>query len=239
MEAARPTFDPGLLGETSKSRQEFAAAMWPDAEPTQELLRHARAGDGEAVNRLMDRHRDSLRRMVQMRLDRALAGRVDASDIVQDVLWEASRRLSDYLGNAKLPFHLWLRELAKDHVIDAHRRHRKAQRRSVDRERPLAGAFPDRSSLDLAGQLRDGELTPAAAALRKELEVRFRDAIEQLDEEDAEIILMRHHEQLTSSETAQALGLSAPAAGMRYLRALRRLRAILGESPSTTGGETR
>ena len=90
-------------------------------------------------------------------------GRVDASDIVQDVLWEASRRLSDYLRDAKLPFHLWLRELAKDHVIDAHRRHRKAQRRSVDRERPLAAEFADRSSLDLAGQLRDPELTPAAA----------------------------------------------------------------------------
>jgi RNA polymerase sigma-70 factor (ECF subfamily) len=207
--------------------------MWPEAEPTLELLRDARSGDGEAVNRLMDRHRDSLRRMVQMRLDRALAGRVDASDIVQDVLWEASRRLNEYLGNAKLPFHLWLRELAKDHIIDTHRRHRKAQRRSVDRERPLAGRFADQSSLDLAGQLRDGELTPAAVMIRKELEQRFRLAIDQLDEEDAEIVLMRHHEQLTSSETAQALGLSAAAAGMRYLRALRRLRAILGERSST------
>ncbi|HEV7998858.1 MAG TPA: sigma factor-like helix-turn-helix DNA-binding protein [Planctomycetaceae bacterium] len=58
-------------------------------------------------------------------------------------------------------------------------------------------------------------------------------ALEQLDEDDAEIILLRHHEQLTSAETAQALGLSAAAAGMRYLRALRRLRAILGESPSS------
>ena len=89
----------------------------------------------------MERHRESLRRMVQLRLDRALGARVDASDVVQDVLWEASRRLSDYLRDAKMPFHLWLRELAKDHLIDAHRRHRKAQRRSVDRERPLAAGI--------------------------------------------------------------------------------------------------
>jgi RNA polymerase sigma-70 factor (ECF subfamily) len=123
--------------------------------------------------------------------------------------------------------------LAKDHLIDAHRRHRKAQRRSVDRERPLAAAFPDRSSLDLAAQLRDAELTPAAATIRKELEARFFSALDQLDEDDAEIILMRHHEQLTSAETAQALNLTPAAAGMRYLRALRRLRAILGESPSS------
>jgi RNA polymerase sigma-70 factor (ECF subfamily) len=206
--------------------------MWPESEQTQELLRNAGAGDGDAVNRLMERHRESLRRMVQLRLDRALGARVDASDVVQEVLWEASRRLRDYIRDAKLPFHLWLRELAKDHLIDAHRRHRKAQRRSVDRERALVAEFADRSSLDLAGQLRDNELTPAAAAIRRELELRFLSALDQLAEEDAEIVLMRHHEQLTSSETAQALGLSPAAAGMRYLRALRRLRAILGERSS-------
>jgi RNA polymerase sigma-70 factor (ECF subfamily) len=206
---------------------------WPESQQTQELLRHAGAGDGEAVNRLLERHRESLRRMVQLRLDRALGARVDASDIVQDVLWEASRRLSDYLRDAKVPFHLWLRELAKDHLIDAHRRHRKAQRRSVDRERSLAPEFAERSSLDLAAQLRDNELTPAAATIQKELELRFLSALDQLDDEDAEIVLMRHHEQLTNSEAAQALGLSPAAAGMRHLRALRRLRVILGERPST------
>jgi RNA polymerase sigma-70 factor (ECF subfamily) len=206
---------------------------WPESQQTQELLRHAGAGDGEAVNRLLERHREALRRMVQLRLDRALGARVDASDIVQDVLWEASRRLRDYLRDAKVPFHLWLRELAKDHLIDAHRRHRKAQRRSVDRERSLAPEFAERSSLDLAAQLRDHELTPAAATIRKELELRFLSALDQLDDGDAEIVLMRHHEQLTNSETAQALGLSPAAAGMRHLRALRRLRAILGERPSS------
>ena len=204
----------------------------PQAGETQELLRVAGAGNADAVNRLMERHRESLRRMVQLRLDRALAARVDASDIVQDVLLEASRRLDDYIRDPRLPFHLWLRELAKDHVIDAHRHHRLAQRRSVNRERALAAEFGDRSSLDLAAQLRDGSLTPAAAAIRNELKRRFLWATDQLAEEDAEIILMRHDEQLTSSEAAQALGLSPAAAGMRYLRALRRLRAILGEPPS-------
>src|ERR1700691_2933355 len=160
--------------------------MWPEPDQTLELLKNVRGGDGEAVNRLLERHRDSLRRMVQVRLDRAVAGRVDASDIVQDVLWEASRRLPDYIREAKIPFHLWLRELAKDHLIDAHRRHRKAQRRSVDREQALAVEFADRSSLDLAAQLRDGELTPAAATIRKEFQARVLSALDQLGEEDAE-----------------------------------------------------
>jgi RNA polymerase sigma-70 factor (ECF subfamily) len=207
--------------------------MWPDHEETRELLLNADDGNGDAVNGLMERHRESLRRMVSMRLDRALAGRVDASDVVQDVLIEAHRRLKDYLRDPKMPFHLWLRQLAKDRMIDMHRRHRVAQRRSVDREKPLASPeFGDRSSMDLAAQLEDAELTPAAENIRRELEHRFRVALDELGEDDREIILMRHFEHLGNSESAEALGISPPAAGMRYLRALRKLRAILGDHPS-------
>lgn len=207
--------------------------MWPDSDETRELLRHAEEGHPEAVNDLLARHRDALRRLVELRLDGAIARRVDASDVIQDVMLEASRRLAEYLRDGRMPFHLWLRQLAKDRIIDMHRRHRAAQRRSVDRERSLAApAFADRSSLDLAAQLRDAELTPAAATIRRELELRFRQALDTLDDDDREIILMRHYEHLSNSEAAQVLGLSAAAAGMRHLRALRRLRSLLGEKPS-------
>ena len=203
--------------------------MWPDSTETQELLKQAARGAPDAINQLLERHRESLRNMVRMRLDRALAQRVDASDIVQEVLFEASRRLDDYVREPSMPFHLWLRHLAKDQLIDTHRRHRVAQRRSLDREQPLATGNADRSSLDLAAQLADSELTPAAATIRKEFETRFLQALEQLEDEDRDIILMRHTEQLSNSEVAQALGLSQPAAGMRHLRALRKLRSILGD----------
>jgi RNA polymerase sigma-70 factor (ECF subfamily) len=194
-------------------------------------------GDPEAVNRLMDRHRDAVRRMVQLRLDHAVARRVDASDVVQDVMLEASQRLSDYLKNPGMPFHLWLRQLALDRIIDMHRRHRGAQRRSVDREQNFSGVGNDeQSAADLAALLRDAELTPAAAALRKELQARFVTALQQMDEGDREIIVMRHFEHLGNSEAAEALGLSAPAAGMRYLRAIRRLRELLGGDDSSLAG---
>ena len=207
--------------------------MWPDSDETQQLLRQAENGDAEAVNALMDRHRQSLRQLVQMRLDRALAKRVDASDVVQDVLLEASQRLADYIRDGKMPFHLWLRQLAKDRIIDMYRRHRSARRRSVDREQSLAApAYADRSSFDLAAQLRDAELTPAAATIRRELEHRFLGALDQLGDDGREIVLMRHYEHLSNSEVAQALGISQAAAGMRHLRALRRLRDQLGESSS-------
>jgi RNA polymerase sigma-70 factor (ECF subfamily) len=208
--------------------------MWPEGEQTQELLKGVTDGDSQAVNRLMDRHREAVRRMIQMRLDQAVARRVDASDVVQDVLMEASQRLKDYLANPAMPFHLWLRQLAKDRIIDMHRRHRAAQRRSVDREQNMSRLGNDeQSAADLAALLKDAELTPAAAALRREMEQRFLVALDQLEENDREIVVMRHFEHLGNSEVAEALGLSPPAAGMRYLRAIRRLRELLGSDDAS------
>lgn len=211
--------------------------MWPEGDQTQNLLKEVDNGDPSAVNRLLDRHRGAVRRMVQMRLDQAVARRVDASDVVQDVLLEASQRLSEYIRSPSMPFHLWLRQLAKDRIIDMHRRHRAAQRRSVDREQNISSfASDDQSAADLTALLRDAELTPAASALRKEMEERFVLALDQLEESEREIVIMRHFEHLGNGEVAEALGLSAPAAGMRYLRAIRRLRELLGTDEVSVEG---
>jgi RNA polymerase sigma-70 factor (ECF subfamily) len=210
--------------------------MWPDAAETRALLEHAARDDPSAIDQLLACYREPLRRMIAGRLDRSLGRREDASDVVQGVLLEASRRLADYLRNPVLPFALWLRQIASDQLIDVHRRHRVAARRSIDRERPIAAhEFFDRSSLDLAAELRDQGLTPAADAIRRELIERFHAALAELGDDDREIMLLRHFEHLTSTEAARALGLSEPAAGMRYLRALRRLRVILGTRPSRGG----
>ena len=201
--------------------------MWPDVTPTQQLLNRARQGEAEAVNALLARHRAAVEHMIRLRLDRAIAPRVDASDIVQEVLLEASQRLGDYLRQPTMPFHLWLRHIARDHIIDAHRRHRKAQRRSVDREQHLRPAAADQSSFELASAFVDHALTPATEALRREMAGRFQELLAILSEEDREVLLMRHFEQLSNQEVAQALGLTEPAAAMRHLRALRRMKALL------------
>jgi len=200
-----------------------------DPAPTQVLLDRVRDGDEAALNGLLARHRDAIRRMIDRRMDRVVQHRVDASDIVQDVLLEANRRLGDYLANPTMPFRLWLRHMARDRLIDAHRRHRVAASRSVDREVSPAAppAGDDRSRDDVVGQIADRELTPAAAATWHELERRFAAAVERLDEADREIVLLRHFEHLSTADAATALGLSKPAAGMRYLRAMRRLRVLL------------
>jgi RNA polymerase sigma-70 factor (ECF subfamily) len=202
--------------------------MRSNSPETQELLDQVRGGDSAAVERLLTAHREPVRRMIDLRLDPAIAARVDASDVVQDVLLEASRRLDDYLARPVMPFHLWLRHIAKDHIIDAHRRHRQAQRRGVDREQPMVpAALAGKSSVELAGRLMDPERTPASAAIQHELERRLHTALLELDEADREVILMRHFEQLSNQDVAASQGLTEAAASMRYLRAMRRLRALL------------
>jgi RNA polymerase sigma-70 factor (ECF subfamily) len=204
------------------------AVMLPNSPETQELLDQARRGQAAAVERLLTAHREPLRRAISLRLDPALAGRVDASDVVQEVMLEASRRLGDYLRKPVMPFHLWLRHLARDQIIDTHRRHRVAQRRSLDREQPMVPAvLADRSSIELTARFFDQERTPASAAVHEELQRRLHAAVAALDEADRDIICMRHFEQLSNQEVAADLGLSEAAASMRYLRALRRLRALL------------
>ena len=208
------------------------------AQPTQVLLDRVRRGDGDAVNGLLERHRESIKRMIDRRMDRGVQRRVDASDIVQDVMIEANRRLGDYLANPTMPFQLWLRHMARDRLIDAHRRHRVAATRSVDREVPLVVADSgDQSQADLGGQITDRELTPAAAATWHELERRFAAAVELLEEGDRQIVLLRHFEHLSTAEAAEVLGLSKPATGMRYLRAMRRLRVLLDDGSEQSAAD--
>ena len=112
---------------------------------TDELVTLAGDGDRGARSALLARHRDRLRRMVSVRMDPRLAARVDPSDVVQDALAEAARRLDAYLAAPPLPFYPWLRQLAADRVVDAHRQHH-AGRRAVGREEPSGPALSDFSA---------------------------------------------------------------------------------------------
>ncbi len=204
--------------------------MWPEQIQTEQLIAQAKGGDESAVNQLMDRHRNSLRQLIRMRLDKKIQKRIDVSDVVQDVLVEANRRLQRYLADPVMPFHLWLRQIAKDRIIDAHRRHRVSAKRSVDREQQMAVPRGyDQSSIQLASVLGDPRLTPAAAVLQQEMSKKVEESIALLEEKDCEIIVMRHYEHLSNQEIGQLLNLTEPAASMRYLRAIRRLKQVLQE----------
>jgi len=193
-----------------------------------ELLRLAAAGDGESWQALVGRSRDRLRRVVAFRLDPRLRGRVDPSDVLQEAYLEAWRDLGSYLDRPEIPFFLWLRGIAGNKLRELHRHHLGTQRRDPRREVSIhGGATSETTTTALAARLV-GNLTRASEeAVRHELKLQLHEAIDAMDPLDREVLALRYFEQLSPAETAGVLGIKEKAAGARYLRAVRRLKAIL------------
>jgi RNA polymerase sigma-70 factor (ECF subfamily) len=196
-----------------------------------EQLRLAAAGDEHAWQQLLHDHNDRLRRMIVVRLDSRLQGRLDPSDVLQETYLEAARCLSEYLSKAGPPFHLWLRGLAANRLNKLHRRHLGAQKRNAGRDVSIDEAMPAASSVVLAAALLAKEDSPSDAVHRADLQSRLAEALDQLDPLDREALVLRHFEQMSSAEVGLILGISETAAGKRYLRALERLRHLLAEVP--------
>ena len=205
----------------------------PAGNDDQDLLRRALEGDEPALAALFDGSRDRLRKMIRLRLDRRLSGRVDASDVLQDTYLDVRRRFAEYARDpSAMPFHLWLRLVAGQRLTDVHRHHLGAQMRDAGCEVSLhRGPFPQADSMSLAAQLL-GKLTSASkAAIRVEHKLIVQGALNSMDPIDREVLALRHFEHLSNDETAQVLGLSKSAASNRYIRALKRLKEILSSIP--------
>ena len=206
--------------------------MTGEASETAGLLRRAAQGDQAAWGALLVRSRDRLRRMVALRLDRRLQGRVDPSDIIQEACIDASARLAEYARQPDMPFFLWLRFLTGQRLLRVHRQHLGAEMRDVGREVSLyRGALPEATSAALAAQLMGRDTRPSEAAIRAERKIRLQEALNSMDPIDREIIALRHFEELTNSEAAAVLDLEPSATSKRYVRALKRLQAILKNVP--------
>src|SRR4051794_35079018 len=186
----------------------------PPEPDTQELLDRSRRGDDAAGQELLIRPRARLRRMVEVRLDRRLAPRVDPSDIVQEALAEAARRLPEYVRDPPLPFHAWLRQFAWERIQKLHRDHLRSQKRSVTREQAGAVPLPDESMLQLAERLVTSATSPSRNLMRDELRQRVRAALAALPERDREVLVLRYLEGLSTSEVAAVLGLGEGAVKM-------------------------
>jgi RNA polymerase sigma-70 factor (ECF subfamily) len=193
-------------------------------EPTTELLlRRLRDGEPQALAALLEHYRPRLRQMLRLRMNARLAARLDASDVLQETYLDAARQLQGYLRRPTVAFYVWLRGLACERLLNLQRQHLGAACRAAGREAPL----PADSSTRLGERLLAPGTGPSQALLRAELRQRVQRALARLPHDDREVILMRHFEDLTNGEVAQALGLSASAATMRYGRALFRLKELL------------
>jgi RNA polymerase sigma-70 factor, ECF subfamily len=203
-----------------------------DDSETNRLIEQAATGERCAWDQLLDRYRDRLRRLVALRLDRRLRGRVDASDVIQEASLEAVRRLPEYLKNPNMPFFLWLRFLTGQRLTEQHRIHLGARARDAGREIALyQGSLPATSSAALAAQLLGRLTSPSEAAIRAERRIRMQEVLNSMEPIDREILALRHYEQLSNSEVATVLGLETSATSKRYARALVRLKELLAALP--------
>jgi RNA polymerase sigma-70 factor (ECF subfamily) len=201
--------------------------MLPEEADSEALIARASRGDDGARQDLLALHRDRLRRMVRIYLDRRVAARVDPSDVIQDTLVEAAGKLPDYLRERPLPFYPWLRRIAWERLVKIHRTHLRAGMRSVTREEPGGLGLPDESAQDLARKLVASGTSPSNCVVRDELRDRVRQALDNLGERDREVLVMRYLEQLPTREIAAALGITEGAVKVRHLRALERIRGLL------------
>jgi RNA polymerase sigma-70 factor (ECF subfamily) len=191
-------------------------------------LRQLQTSAEQAVVHLFDRYRSKLERMVLLRLDARIVGKVDVEDILQDVFVEAARRVRDFLDQPAVPFFVWLRQITGQILIDMHRRYLGAQMRDVSREVSLDrwGAESTSSAFPVA-QLADSLTSPSQCAARNEEVARLRVALQNLSERDREVLILRHLEQLSNNDVAEILGIDKYAASKRYVRALERLRSAM------------
>ena len=195
---------------------------------TEELLRRVAQGDVSAQGALLQRHRDRLRHLIVLRLDRRLRARIDPSDVIQETLAEAAQKLADYIRNRPLPFYPWLRRLAWERLVRLHRCHVRTRKRNIEREQ-VGLPLPDESAVQLADRLAWRGSSPSARLLRDERRDRVQAALASLREGDREVLVLRYLEHLSTREIAAILGLAESGVKTRQLRALRRLGDLLGD----------
>ena len=196
---------------------------------TEKLLGYIASGDTSAANTLLDRYRAKLHRVVSIRMDERIRGRVDPSDVVQETLGDAARRLIGYSQNREIPFYPWLRRLAIDRLVDTHRRHLDAARRSVMREEPFELGISDVSRIALANRFVANSAGISDSVRQQERREYAEQIIEHLSALDREVLALRYLEQLSTKEAAEILNISVNAFAQRHVRALKRVRRLIDE----------
>lgn len=198
-------------------------------------IRKAAAGDRQAWDELLNAHRPRLRRMIGLRLNQRLQGRLDASDVIQETFVDATAGLAQYAERAEMPFFLWLRWLAGMKLTTLHRKHLGCQLRDAAREVSVDRAAPGASSTALAARLLGKQTSASEVAMRSERKAQIQEVLEGMDPVDREVLVLRHFEELSNVEAAQVLGLQEAATSKRYIRALRRLKEGLRTRPGGSG----
>jgi RNA polymerase sigma-70 factor, ECF subfamily len=211
-----------------------------DAIDLDQLTERLRTGDPAAAGELFAAYRDRLKKMVRLRLDRRLRGRLDDSDVLQEAFLDIQKKAAEFAAR-EMTAYLWMRLITAERLLVLHRHHLGAQMRDPGQEVSLRyGGSPAATTHSLANFLLGRLTSPTQAAIRAERQLRLQEALNGMDPLDREILALRHFEELSNAECAAVLGLTKQAASNRYIRALKRLKEILsllpGIDPNASAG---
>lgn len=195
-----------------------------------ELLIRAETGDPQAIDELLRIHRNSILRMVKVRLHPKVRSRVDESDVVQEVLLDAAQRVQEFFTECSMPFSNWLRYIAELKIQQCHRFHLDALKRSAKNEFQFVDENDSMSGV-MACQIVAAGTEPGGAAERNEMMQQVTQVLDELNPIDREIICMRHFEHMENADVATVLNIDPSASSSRYLRALARLKTGLDKIP--------
>ena len=187
---------------------------------TIDLVHKAHAGDREALDALVSRYYERVRRIVRLRLGAALRARMASDDILQEVFLEAVRSFDRFEMRDEASLINWLACMAEHRIRDAADYHG-AAKRDAGREVPLV--VQEGSTL-LDRELSAGGLPPAEGASLAEQVARLEAAIDRLSPADRELILLHDYARMSWPVVAEQTGRASPdAARMAYAEAVRRL----------------
>jgi len=182
-----------------------------------------RQGDNQALAELFSIYRERLLRIIHFRLDQRLKTRIDTDDVLQDSYMEALKRIEHFRNFSGSSF-VWLALLVKQTLIDLQRFHFTAEKRDIGKEFLISDMA---TSMNLAYHLVAQVSSPSRKVMQMDILANVGNAIATMDETDQEILAMRHFEEFSNKEAAEALQINQKAASIRYVRALQRLKEIM------------
>lgn len=192
----------------------------------EQLLAQARAGDGPALGRLLERYRAYLGVLARVQIGRRLQGKVDESDMVQEACLGAHRDFGQFRGTTEPEFRAWLRQILASLLANLVRHYQGTQRRDVRLERQMADDL-NRSSQALDRGLVALQSSPSQQASRREQSVLLAEALGRLPAEQRELLILRHLEGLTFPEVAERMNRTVDVVKKLWPRALAQLRRLL------------
>jgi RNA polymerase sigma-70 factor, ECF subfamily len=193
------------------------------------LLSLAKAGSGPALSRLLDRHRGALEVQARLQVGRRLRAKLDFEDLMQELSLEAHRDIAQFRGRSEGEFIGWLRKVFATIVSNQVRRYLGTRRRDLRREQPIVIGRDDTSRAVIDRRLVAPQSSPSQQAARRERAELLAEALGTLPETYREVIVLRNLEGLSFADVAARMGRTEDSVKNIWLRALSRLRRMLGD----------